>query len=79
MKRKIIPVQIFEAEEGGYYATCTELGAYTQGDTIDELVRNIHEAVELSLEGENEDDTGFAKDSTILVNYEIGLSHAKAA
>ncbi len=79
MKRKIIPVQIFEAEEGGYYATCNELGAYTQGETLDELIHNIHEAVELALDGENEDEIGFAEDSSILVNYEIALSHAKAA
>lgn len=44
MKLKVI---IHEAEEGGYLAEVPAIpGCATQGDTFDELLRNIYEAVE---------------------------------
>ena len=44
MKLKVI---IHEAEEGGYWAEVPAIpGCATQGDTFDELLRNIYEAVE---------------------------------
>ena len=44
MKLKVI---IHEAEEGGYWAEVPSiLGCATQGDTFDELLSNIYEAVE---------------------------------
>ena len=51
IKLKVI---IHEAEEGGYWAEVPAIpGCATQGDTFDELLRNIYEAVEgcLSVEG----------------------------
>lgn len=39
------------AEEGGFHVYCPTLpGCHTQGDTLDEALRNIREAVELYLE-----------------------------
>ncbi|MBM3235409.1 type II toxin-antitoxin system HicB family antitoxin [Candidatus Poribacteria bacterium] len=44
MKLKVI---IHEAEEGGYWAEVPAiLGCATQGDTVDELLENLYEAVE---------------------------------
>lgn len=44
MKLKVI---IHEAEEGGYWAEVPAiLGCATQGETFDELLANIYEAVE---------------------------------
>ena len=44
MKLKVI---IHEAEEGGYWAEVPSiLGCATQGDSFDELLSNIYEAVE---------------------------------
>ena len=44
MKLKVI---IHEAEEGGYWAEVPSIpGCATQGDTFDELLANIYEAVE---------------------------------
>jgi predicted RNase H-like HicB family nuclease len=44
MKLKVI---IHEAEEGGYWAEVPSIsGCATQGDTFDELLSNIYEAVE---------------------------------
>lgn len=43
---------IFEREEdGGYHAFCPALkGCHAQGDTYDEALANIHEAIEAYLE-----------------------------
>lgn len=44
MKLKVV---IHEAEEGGYWAEVPSiLGCATQGDSFDELLSNIYEAVE---------------------------------
>ena len=39
-----------QAEEGGYIAYSPETGSTTQGETIDEALANLREAVELYLE-----------------------------
>ena len=42
---------VIEKDESGYYAYCPELsGCQTQGDSIEEVLLNIKEAVELYLE-----------------------------
>ena len=47
MKIKVI---IHEAEEGGYWAEVPAIpGCVTQGDTFEELLNNIYEAVEACL------------------------------
>lgn len=47
MKLKVI---VHEAEEGGYWAEVPAIpGCVTQGDTVEELLMNIHEAVEACL------------------------------
>ena len=44
MKLKVV---IHEAEEGGYWAEVPSIpGCATQGDTFDELLSNIYDAVE---------------------------------
>ncbi len=48
---------IIEKDEFGYYAYCPELkGCHTQGDTLDEVLKNIKEAVELYLETLDEEE-----------------------
>lgn len=50
MKIKVI---IHEAEEGGYWAEVPAIpGCATQGDTFEELLQNLYEAVEGCLSGE---------------------------
>ena len=42
---------VIEKDEDGYFAFCPELeGCQTQGDTIEEVLDNIQEAIELYLE-----------------------------
>ncbi len=55
MKLKIV---VHEAEEGGYWAQVPAIpGCATQGETFEELLRNLYEAVEgclaVDLEAEN--------------------------
>jgi len=48
---------VIEKDEHGYYAYCPELeGCQTQGDTVEEVMANIQEAVELYLETLSEDE-----------------------
>lgn len=57
---------IIEKDEFGYYAYCPELkGCHTQGDTLEEVLKNIKEAVELYLE------TLDQEEKKILLNKEI--------
>lgn len=48
---------VIEKNESGYYAYSPELeGCQTQGDTLEEVLSNIKEAVELYLETLSEDE-----------------------
>lgn len=52
MKVKIL---IYDAEEGGYWAEVPSLpGCATQGETMEELITNLYEAVEGYLEARQE-------------------------
>jgi len=60
MKLKVV---IHEAEEGGYWAEVPAIaGCATQGDTFDELLHNIYEAVEGCLSVDVQAITVTAKD-----------------
>jgi predicted RNase H-like HicB family nuclease len=42
-----IKVVVHEAEEGGYWAEVPAIpGCATQGETMDELMANVHDAIE---------------------------------
>jgi predicted RNase H-like HicB family nuclease len=42
-----IKVVVHEAEEGGFWAEVPAIpGCATQGETLDELMKNLHEAIE---------------------------------
>ena len=47
MKPQQIKVVIHEAEEGGYWAEVPAMpGCATQGETLEELLLNLYEAIE---------------------------------
>ena len=50
MKRIIITVELIKEEEGGYTVYCPELDIYTQGDDIEDAIRNLKEAAELHID-----------------------------
>ena len=48
---------VIEKDEHGYYAFCPELeGCQSQGDTFEQALNNIKEAIELYLETISEDE-----------------------
>ena len=48
---------VIEKDEDGYYAFCPELeGCQSQGDTFEQALNNIKEAIELYLETISEDE-----------------------
>lgn len=50
-KNQAFPVIVQEEESGGYFVVNPALeGCYSQGDTVEEALKNIKEATELCLE-----------------------------
>lgn len=49
-KELMLNISIRKEPEGGYSVICTDLDIASQGETIDEAVENIKEAVELYVE-----------------------------
>lgn len=46
---------IIEKDKDGYFALCPELqGCYTQGDTYEEIIKNIREVIKLHIEDRRE-------------------------
>ncbi len=76
MKRKVyeFDVVILEDEDGGYVALVPELpGCHTQGDSIDELLANIKEAIQLYLETLTEEEK-----QELLHQKIVGIQKVKA-
>lgn len=58
---------VIEKDEHRYYAYCPELeGCQTQGDTLDEVLANTKEAVELYLETLTEEERSQCSSKQIL-------------
>jgi len=76
--KKIIQVHIYKGEKY-YIAECLDLPVVTQGKTLDELVFNLKEAINLQLEGENLSDFDLVAEPSVLANLEVDSSaYAKA-
>ncbi|MGB4979040.1 MAG: type II toxin-antitoxin system HicB family antitoxin [Anaerolineae bacterium] len=52
-QRYTIQAVIYPGDESGYVAECLNLAVVTQGQTLDETVQNLREALHLHLEGED--------------------------
>ena len=76
MVQRTIKAVIRPGEESGYVAECFEIAVVTQGTTLDEVTRNLREAVELHLADENLAALGIAPDPTIVVTMELAPAHA---
>ena len=63
-------------ERSGYVAECTEIAVVTQGQTLDQVVSNLQEAVFLHLDGEDLADFGLVPQPTILISLELQLEYA---
>jgi hypothetical protein len=58
-----------------YVAECWELAVVTQGNTLDEVVSNLREALSLHLEGEDLAAVGVARSPRLVVTYESVLGN----
>ncbi|MGH7234669.1 MAG: type II toxin-antitoxin system HicB family antitoxin [Candidatus Saccharimonadales bacterium] len=56
-----------------YVAEGLDLPVVTQAKTLDELAKNIEEAVSLHLEGEDLADYSLAPEPSVMLNLELGL------
>jgi predicted RNase H-like HicB family nuclease len=74
--RTAIHARIIPDEESGYVATCDRIAVVTQGETLDQVIANLREAVALHLEGEDLAALGFAAEPTIIVTLELAPAHA---
>jgi predicted RNase H-like HicB family nuclease len=63
-------------EQSGYVAECVEISVATQGETLDETVANLREAVELHLEDEDLAAMGLAPNPTVVITMELEPVHA---
>jgi predicted RNase H-like HicB family nuclease len=65
---------IIHADQDGYSAECLEVAVVTQGSTLDEILQNLNEAVELYLEGEDLRALGLSEPLRLRVTFEVPLS-----
>lgn len=68
---RIFHVIIEQDEDGGYVGKVPELkGCLSQGDTLDELMKNIKEAIELCLEVESEKKSSITEENIRFVGVQ---------
>lgn len=69
--RYTIQAVIYPGDESGYVAECVNLAVVTQGQTLDETVQNLREAILLHLEGEDMAALGLAPHPPVMVSLEM--------
>ena len=76
--KKIIQVHIYKGDKY-YIAECIDLPVVTQGKNLDELIKNLNEAIELQLEGEDIKDYDLVQKPSVLASIELdSFTYAKA-
>ncbi len=73
-----IKAVITPGDQSGYVGSCFGIPVVTQGATLDEVVKNLKEAIELHLEGEDLAGMGLAPNPSIIITYELEPEYAKA-
>jgi len=68
--KKIINVHIYKGDLQ-YVAECHELPVVTQGKTIDEVLRNVEEALSLHLDGEDLSEFDLVQEPSVVANIEL--------
>jgi predicted RNase H-like HicB family nuclease len=76
MLQRTIKAVIRPGDESGYVAECLEVPVVTQGHTLDEVTKNLREAVALHLVDEDLTSLGLAPNPTVVVTMEILPAHA---
>ena len=76
MLQHTIKAVIRPGEQSGYVAECFEVPVVTQGQTLDQVTKNLREAVALHLDGEDLASLGLVPNPTVLVTMELLPTHA---
>lgn len=66
-----VTATVYSGEEGGYVAECQEISVVTQADSLDEIARNLREAVALHLEGEDPAEFGLVAKPSLMITVEL--------
>lgn len=74
--QKSIKAFIYPGEQRGYVAECVEISVVTQGDSLDEVVHNLGEAVALHLEGEDSAEFDLVTKPSLVVTFELQPEYA---
>ena len=69
--KNIIQFTIEKGEDGYFVASAIGHFIVTQGITLDELIKNIKEATEVYLQGENLTELGLSPSPSLFANFEI--------
>ena len=65
-------VIIHDAEEGGYWVEVPALpGCYSQGESVDEVLENVKDAIALYLEALRDEDADIPADSDVVFQVSI--------
>ena len=62
---------IRSGEQKGYVGECVEISIVTQGNTLDEVVNNLQEAILLHLEGEDPGEFGLVAKPSLQITLEL--------
>ena len=74
--QQTIKAVIRPGEQSGYVAECLEVPVVTQGATLDEVTRNLREAIDLHLDGEDLAALGLVSHPTVIVTMELTPANA---
>ncbi len=61
---------VVSESEGVYVAECLEIAVVTQGQSLDEMLRNLREAVGLFLADEDLAELGLTADPRLAISFE---------
>ena len=63
-------VVLHKAEDGGYWAEVPALeGCYSQGETVEETITNVKEAIEVHIEVLKEDGKDLPRDEIMILSH----------
>ncbi len=73
-----IKAVVTRGDDFGYIASCFDLSVVTQGKDLNDITKNLHEALELHLQDEDMAELGFIDNPSILITYELENLYAKS-
>jgi predicted RNase H-like HicB family nuclease len=68
--KRTIQVHVFKGDEL-YVAECTDLGIVTQAASLDDLMANVREAIDLFLEDQSFAELGIVANPSIVATVEL--------